>query len=406
MLPIIQPLSTPWPPMPGEVPGGSSQSQVLDRATRTALVRRGERTVMPLFGNARMLPMLKNLLCSADRAGMHHWFVIAFDEIVCQQLAHDFGLNDTRYAAACVSPYHQFEAAVHGSNSTFGSRPETNRTVAKQTSQGGQSGIGNAAVYRSRLFNAIMCHRVGWLRLLLAAGFNILHCDVDVVILRDPLPLFEKPILVRPSGHTATYRDSDMLVQSEGVFGNNGGFYYVRASNRTVALFDALLRRFFSKVNNSNTMFEDQHCLNDVLRDGRKRRKGLRVMAPKLNQTLFPTGLVWSHSLSSKAVAFIVHMNWARHSKKAKLVYDGLWFLNSDDTRCDASSDPHEGGCDRACVPLRPGTMCELGRPCVYADCAELDASARRGRPYQPVALQRAGCAVPQVHRESRAERA
>ena len=82
--------------------------------------------------------------------------------------------------------------------------------------------------------------------------------------------------------------------------------------------------------------------LNDVLRDGRKRRKGLRVKAPKLNETLFPNGLTWSTGHSTKAVAYIVHMNWVKQSKKARLIGDGLWFLTSDDTRCAAGFDPRE----------------------------------------------------------------
>ena len=373
----------PWPSMPGEVPDVILQEQVVKLAERTATIRHHERIVMPLLANSRMLPMLKNMLCSVDRTSIQNWFVIAFDELVCQNLAAGFGLTAVQ-RAACITPYRRFEAAAHGSDD-----------AKADLGQGDDHPVKRAAAYRSRLFNVFMCHRVGWLRLLLAAGFNVLHCDSDIVVLRNPLPLFEEAGLVRPGGHTAAYRDSDMLVQSEGVYGNNGGFYYVRANNRTVDLFDALLRRFYSKVSLlNNSMFEDQHCLNDVLRDGRKRRKGLRVKAPKLNETLFPNGLTWSTGHSTKAVAYIVHMNWVKQSKKARLIGDGLWFLTSDDTRCAAGFDPREGGCDRRCVGLQKGTACELGRPCVHETCAEMVASGRRGHAYHRVAFQRAGCAT------------
>lgn len=376
--------------MPGEVPAANLQERLLDVAESNAMTRLHERIVMPLFTNSRMLPMLNNLLCSMDQAGMSHWFVIAFDDLVCHNIAVDSG-HGAEQRTSCISPYRSFEAAAHGSNSAAHDANSTSSLVGQSDAHA----VKRAAAYRSRLFNAVMCHRVGWLRLLLATGFNVLHIDSDIVVLRNPLPLFEETALVRPSGHTATYRDSDMVVQSEGVFGNNGGFYYVRANNHTVDLFDALLRRFHSKVSVlNNSMFEDQHCLNDVLRDARKRRKGLKVKAPKLNQTLFPNGLIWSSKLSTKAVAYIVHMNWNKQSKKAKLVEDGLWFLTANDTRCAADFDPREGGCDRRCVALRSGTVCNLGQPCVHQDCSELAASTRKGRPYHPVAFRRAGCSV------------
>eukprot|EP00322_Chrysochromulina_rotalis_P006743 CAMPEP_0115835272 /NCGR_PEP_ID=MMETSP0287-20121206/4110_1 /TAXON_ID=412157 /ORGANISM="Chrysochromulina rotalis, Strain UIO044" /LENGTH=261 /DNA_ID=CAMNT_0003288727 /DNA_START=333 /DNA_END=1118 /DNA_ORIENTATION=+ len=249
-----------------------------------------------------------------------------------------------------------------------------------------------SAAYRSRLFNAVVFHRVGWLRLLLLTNFSVLHCDADIVWLRNPLPLFESPALVRPSGHTAPYRDADLLIQSEGVYGNNGGFYYVRANRRTVAFFDALLRKFHERSRVANSNFEDQHCLNDVLRDARKHRKGLTLKAPKLNQTLFPNGAMWQSGLATKAIAYVVHMNWAKQSKKARLVSDGFWFLTSDDERCAGTFDPFLGGCDRHCVALEAGTACELGRPCTLMDCAMLRREVNGSRGWHPVALRHAGC--------------
>ena len=51
----------------------------------------------------------------------------------------------------------------------------------------------------------------------------------------------------------------------------------------------------------------------------------------------------------------------------ARLVRDGLWFLTDNDTRCDASFDPHEGGCNRWCSPVKsclPGHACEYIPSC------------------------------------------
>lgn len=337
--------------------------------------------------------MAKNLLCSVDRVGMHNWFVIAFDARLCPVLREEFGLLHHKLPLACTYPYTRFDASVHGTNTTTENVGSNSTSLGNKTSAGATQ---HAAAYRSRLFNAVVFHRVGWLRLLVAAGYNVLHCDADVVWLRNPLPLFEQGTLVRPSGHTSTYREADFLVQSEGVYGNNGGFYFVRPSNRTVTFFDALLRKFHERSRVKNKNFEDQHCLNDVLRDARKRRKGLLLKAPKLNESLFPNGAIWQAGRASKADAYVVHMNWAKQSKKTRFVSDGLWFLSPDDTRCAANFDPYEGNCNRHCVALKPGTGCELGKPCELADCATVRGKVgRRGgwkSGWHAVAHRRAGC--------------
>lgn len=377
--------------MMGEVPTVAAQQSVLDTAQMVAARAPGpERNiVMPLFANFRMMAMLKNLLCSIDRVGVYHWFVLSFDDKLCPALDGDFWRSGMR-PAGCTHPYTRFEAAAHGVNATS-DIPRAHSTYNALVQAGGDA-VRRSAVYRSRLFNAVVFHRVAWLRLLLQANYSILHCDADVVWLRNPLPLFEQDVLVRPSGHTATYRASDLLVQSEGVYGNNGGFYFARANSRTVAFFDALLRKFHERSRVKNSNFEDQHCLNDVLRDARKHRKGLSLKAPKLNQTLFPNGAMWQSGLATKALAYVVHMNWAKQSKKSRLVEDGLWFLTPEDARCATRFDPQEGSCERRCVALKKGTLCELGRPCAMAECTTLLRSVNGSHGWHPVALQRAGC--------------
>ena len=77
--------------------------------------------------------------------------------------------------------------------------------------------------YLSREFNAIMIHRVAWTLLLLQSRLSVLHCDLDIVWLRDPLAHFAQPPQLA----------ANMLVMSEQSFGNNGGFYLIRQSEPT-----------------------------------------------------------------------------------------------------------------------------------------------------------------------------
>tara|TARA_B110001452_G_scaffold215474_1_gene186652 strand:+ start:1739 stop:2260 length:522 start_codon:yes stop_codon:yes gene_type:complete len=140
--------------------------------------------------------------------------------------------------------------------------------------------------------------------------------------------------------------------------------------------------------------------------------RSLMMSSAKLNQSQFPNGKIWmfynqaratglAHlspspppplslphdpqppSISppsplfqwtSKATAFIVHMNWLSngHKKKHRLVRDDMWFLDADDTRCAAGFDPLAGDCQRFCVPV---ASCVPGSPCAYlTNCAALRA--------------------------------
>ena len=82
------------------------------------------------------------------------------------------------------------------------------------------------------LLGVLLSFVVPYLNLLLRRGFSVLQCDLDVVWLRNPQPLFHRP------GAAA---DADMLFQSEGGHGYNGGFYFARRTNETLALLQACL---------------------------------------------------------------------------------------------------------------------------------------------------------------------
>ena len=318
-----------WPRVPGSVPTEAGRAQVLETA---AVKQDSAGVVMPLYANTGFLPFLRNLLCSLSRIGtVRNHFIIALDNSTCGTLQIPFGLANS---VSCVHPYAGFGAASHN-----------------------QSSSGVAAGYRSTSFSAIMLHRVAWNLRLLEHGYNVMHCDLDIVWLHDPMPVLQSP----------RHLKNDLLIQSEQVYGYNGGFYLARARASTIAGVKWWMADLVHTWETNPKKFEEQHALVNMIKGGRKHRHGLNMTSAKLNQSEFPNGKIWLYypKTTSKTTAYIVHMNWlvGGAKKKHRLARDGLWFLTDDDARCDTSFDPHEGGCNRWCTPVN---KCSPGRACDY----------------------------------------
>lgn len=209
-----------WPRVPGIAPTLGGQAAVLEAATAAA---DAHRVVMPLYANVGFMPFLKNLLCSVARIPVDNHFIVAMDNQTCGVLSQPFGLPHT--APRCVHPYEGHGAANR-------SKAGTDR-------------------YKSAGFNAIMIHRVAWNLFLLGRGFSIMHCDLDVVWLHDPRPVFDTP----------RYRDTDMLLQSEQVYGYNGGFYLARARPSVMAGVRHWMAELVHTWETRPKKFEEQHSL-------------------------------------------------------------------------------------------------------------------------------------------------
>ena len=95
---------------------------------------------------------------------------------------------------------------------------------------------GDAVDFRSKQFNLITARKKEAVHDVLDLGFDVLFTDTDVALLRDPFPymLFKNVDYVHSlnaictATNTWNFRNS----REEG----NTGFYYVRSSNRTIAL--------------------------------------------------------------------------------------------------------------------------------------------------------------------------
>jgi hypothetical protein len=217
---------------------------------------------------------------------------------------------------------------------------------------------------------------------------------VDVVWLRDPLPIFS----------TGVYSDKQLISQSEQAFGSNCGFYLARASNTTVRFMTLWLEDMVgpnATWKKKGQKLHEQNSYIRVLNRMRHRRFGppeQRLTHTRFNESQFPNGKIWfqHHGRTSKRDAVVIHSNWIQTAKKKKLRRDNLWFLDRRDAACAADFDPLAAGCDHHCVPV---TACALDQPCEYMSCAAVGEQVRRhrarqkgGTAWHPMALAFLGC--------------
>lgn len=277
--------------------------------------------IMPLFSNAKFVPFLRNLLCSIERLAVNAWFAIGLDNHTCVEL-------NQHGSRRCVHPYDASAA-----------------TLSEQR-----------AVFGSQSFFLLALQRPLWVHHLLSLGLTVLNCDLDIVWLHNPIP-FLSPIR------------NHLIIQSDTGHGLNSGFYLARPASISKQLFGAWLTDLAKRAAGHGTANE-QDSLNSVLRHT---ATGAHVRPHVLNETLFPNGKMWwEWGKSDKQTAFIVHCNWARYSKKARLVRDNLWFLEKGDARCADGFDPRRADCDRRCLPYQSCDAEGRGECKLITSCATL----------------------------------
>ena len=326
-----------------------------------ARAKYGKGIVIPLFSNLGFVPFLRNLICSMRRLQVHNWLVIAMDNSTCPALMGSPGLGEQ---SACVYPY----------------------GATAVTSQQG------VAVYRSVAFNRMVMQRPLWVRFLLQRGYSVVQCDLDIVWLHDPQPLFRdgRVVLrpgVQPTMLSAANADAfekrfprrqhrgiqywhndkiDMAFQSEQAYGLNGGFYFARPTNNTITFFDDWIAQLSAMIGTAS--FEEQHALNGAMVRV-KRTPNRTLNFARLAEREFPNGkLWWSYPMEiDKRLAYIVHVNWNKQQKKSRMARDLLWFLDSGDARCAEDFDPFADSCQKLCAPVAyasPGGSSRILKSC------------------------------------------
>ena len=265
----------------------------------------GRGIIIPLFSNRGFMSFLRNLICSMRRLSVNNWIVIGMDNGTCPALMGSPGRGEQ---SECVFPYGE---------------------------GGGVTSQRGVATYRSVAFNRMVMQRPLWVQFLLREGYTVVQCDLDIVWLRDPLPIIRNGIVVYQGGKALLLANEsaealrrtlaedhlpnmvmgrrlstrpkvksevksevkfrsgavvDMAFQSEQAYGLNGGFYFARPTANTLAFFEDWLNHLQMMINSPN--FEEQHALNGAV--NRIRRLPNRSLYfARFAEREFPNGKLW-----------------------------------------------------------------------------------------------------------------
>eukprot|EP00177_Eucheuma_denticulatum_P003481 GFKZ01006295.1.p2 GENE.GFKZ01006295.1~~GFKZ01006295.1.p2 ORF type:complete len:356 (+),score=37.67 GFKZ01006295.1:626-1693(+) len=225
---------------------------------------------------------------------------------------------------------------------------------------------GNFEPTGSRSFNSITKRKLEAVKAALKSGFDVLLSDADIFWCQDAVAVL-KSIMSEPR-----YNDSDVIIQAEvGYRTLNSGFYYVRAGERSMSLFDQL-------ISNIHLGAHDQDVVNKVFCDDRfggskipeptgtvpfrceSHGATIRVLPserfpsgaePYNGQVLFKKSRVELRSMCRKELV-VVHNNFVRASKKkARFVQKGMWYTEfyGEKPICHSEPVPENPGAARTC---------------------------------------------------------
>eukprot|EP01041_Mallomonas_annulata_P006168 gene6168-12500_t len=166
--------------------------------------------------------------------------------------------------------------------------------------------------------------------LALAAGFDVLFQDVDLVWMRDPRPLLQAMV------HDAVFMDDGARTPRFTPFFANTGFYYLRHNARALHLMERLSRG----VSEIGFTHSHQATFNRHLTE----TQGLLdLKIHVLDSVDFPSGIMFHHNKSFMALLdkhqvqpYVFHMCWT-DSRAQKVTYFkqiGMWFIPDNSPSC------------------------------------------------------------------------
>lgn len=157
------------------------------------------------------------------------------------------------------------------------------------------------ALYGTTRFSNVVNMKVVFIQVLLQRGKQVLYCDSDIVVLKNPLPYME-PML----------QDKDVIVQREKHDQTVlcTGFVLVKPTPATLKTFD------WHRI--PTTATSEQPMLNYLFQK-------FDVPHLPLSTRLFPSGAEWY--ADSTGDPYVVHYNWISNlDKKARMQSYGHWF--------------------------------------------------------------------------------
>lgn len=248
------------------------------------------RSAIVMVANEGVMDLLLNFICSAEGVGIDLGTVMVFVGAPSYvPLLEDMGVN---------AMYH----------SSLGEMP---RSAAK--------------MYMDSAFARMMWLKTTSVYVAMAAGYDVLFQDVDLVWLRDPLPYLDA------LGVDVAFMDDGARTPRYTPFFVNSGFFYIRHNHKTRYFQERLMKASVSEIGYSHShqsvmirhLAETVHLAN------------LRIHV--LSTKDFPSGQAYHEDkkyikkiIDRSHRPFVFHMCWTSN-KVDKLRYFkeiGLWFLS------------------------------------------------------------------------------
>lgn len=259
------------------------------------------RLAIVMVANKGVMDLLLNFMCSAEEIHLDLKSIIVF-------------VGDPEYVALIENM---------GANAIYD--PSLGSMPAHAANQ-----------YLDKTFARMMWYKTTSVYLSLVSGFNVLFQDVDLVWLKDPFKYFLS-------------LDQDMIFMDDGQksprytpYYVNSGFYFVKHNERTLYLFEKMMKCGASEIGKSHS--HQQVLIRHIAES--HHLYGLQVYV--LDMKLFPSGQVYHENkklvkkIQEKTYRpYVFHMCWTTN-REDKLVYFkdmGLWYLAENQPVCESKGD-------------------------------------------------------------------
>jgi Nucleotide-diphospho-sugar transferase len=236
-----------------------------------------------------------------------------------------------------------------------------------------------AGLYGDKDFARMVQSKVYGVHLLVLLGYDVLLQDVDVLWLRNPLEFLSSS---RFKSFDVIFQDDGSRIPRFAPYFANTGFFFVKNNDRTVYLFNHLIR--MGDV--IKTVQCDQRAMSIVMNEIIS-WKGLRVKVLARDSEeglLFPGGFHFHRRfefmrkfLKDKVEPYVFHSSWATNKVEKRMFLSqlGLWFVHSS-CAGEAADDfrlPAAGGVSETCCAAEPIVQCHYSDMPSRGDCRDLD---------------------------------
>ncbi len=160
-----------------------------------------------------------------------------------------------------------------------------------------------SGVFGTKEFNCLTLEKLRVVHEYLVAGKTILLCDVDIVMLKNPLPYVVKEL----ESHDLVFQNEGYVYQISGKQAINTGFFAVKSSKKTIDLFN-----IEDEVVQKKQDLNDQDLINLRLNRNNEFKKFKIKVLPEED---FPCGRYWFQNHKGCS-PYLVHYNFLKGSDR------------------------------------------------------------------------------------------